>query len=370
MVEPSKVVDLRTRTTYRPDCANLARNRLILARKSLGLSRSEFADLLTPMVGWPVSPDAIEAWETSLVPPGDILIAVSTVTPSASDRLGVRSHKFIAAYIGETAAARLTEQAEPAGHDHHTLPVDLPAGGCRLHIWPYGVAILHLVEDLDVPNVAHLAVWRYQSYEHNLDWATTHLRQLAGDDTVAASYVLSLYWVHSPTWVGQMLDTALRIICAPRVLIDRDQPVGDACVAVAEQAERELLAGGFHQQEMRSFGLAGVSVGYASWSGVAYHPLDPARCLAEEELVNCELSAQAIWAYCEHINGQVEQGHDPGAVGGFGWRFLRAARSRLTNPRPRETGQHRSMRDAIVETSGIVGHLDQAIEALREAGRQ
>ncbi|GAA2308742.1 hypothetical protein GCM10010149_68580 [Nonomuraea roseoviolacea subsp. roseoviolacea] len=79
---------------------------------------------------------------------------------------------------------------------------------------------------------------------------------------------------------------------------------------------------------------------------------------------------QATWAYCEWINGQVEQRHDPAIADGYGWRFLRAARSRLTNPRPRETAQHRSMRDAIVETSGLAGHLDQAIEALREAGRQ
>ncbi|GAA3160699.1 hypothetical protein GCM10010486_28540 [Nonomuraea roseoviolacea subsp. carminata] len=85
--------------------------------------------------------------------------------------------------------------------------------------------------------------------------------------------MLSLYWLHSPTWVGQMLDTALRIICAPRILVDREQAGSDTCVTSAEQAERELLAAGFHHNEMRSFGLAGVSLGYASWSGVA----SPAR---------------------------------------------------------------------------------------------
>ncbi|MDP4501132.1 hypothetical protein [Nonomuraea turcica] len=368
MVEPGKVIDLRTRSTYQPDCATLARNRLLLARKSLGLTHAEFADMLTPMVGWPVSPDAVEAWETSLVPPGDVLIAVSTVTPAAADRAGIRSHKFIAAYVGQPAAEKLAEPGQPASADHPTLLADHPSGECRLHIWPYGVAIFHLVEDLDMPNLAHMAVWRYQSYERDLDWATQQLRHLTGRAEVAASYVLSLYWLHSPTWVGQMLDTALRIICAPRILVDRDQAGSDTCLATAEQAEQVLLAEGFHHHEMRSFGLAGVSLGYASWSGVAYHPLDQARCLAEEELVDCELATQAAWAYCEYINDQVENGHDPAIPDGYGWRFLRATRSRLTNPRPRETGQHRSMRDAIVETSGIAGHLDQAIEALREAG--
>ncbi|MGW4791178.1 helix-turn-helix domain-containing protein [Nonomuraea sp. NPDC004297] len=368
MVEPSKVIDLRTRSTYQPDCAMLARNRLLLARNSLGLSHNEFADLLTPMVGWPVTPDAIEAWETTLVPPGDVLIAVSTVTPLTSDRLGIRSHKFVTAYIGKSAARHLAEQTASARDTDHTVLVDHPAGACRLHVWPYGVVIFHLVEELDLPNIAHLAVWRYQSYERDLNWAARQLGDLTGQDA-AASYVLSFYWLHSPMWAGRMLDTALRIICAPRVLVDRDKAGSNTTLATAEQAERELLAEGFAHQEMRSFGLAGVSLGYASWSGVAYRPLDPARCLAEDEIIGCELATQAIWAYCEYINGQVEQGRDPTIADGYGWRFLRGARSRLTNPRPRETGQHRSMRDAIVETSGLTGHLDQAIEALRETGR-
>lgn len=369
MIEPDRVVDLRTRSTYRPNCAKLAQNRLLLARKSLELSREEFAAVLTPMVGWPVSPDAVEAWETSLVPPGDVLIAVSTVTPSSSDRLGLRSHKFIAAHIGEAAASRLIAQSGSGEEGQPGIPVQHPSGECWLHVWPYGVAVFHLVEELDVPNIASLAVWRYRSYEQDLDWAARRLRDLAGDDTIRAAYVLSLYWLHSPIWVGRMLDTALRIICAPRILVDRDGASSEGCLATAEQAERALLAEGFEHHEMRSFGLAGVSLGYASWSGVAYHPLDPARALAEDELVAHELGMQAVWAYCDHINGQIECSQDPVIADRYGWQFLRAARSRLTHPRSQETGQHRSMRDAVLETSGLAGHLQQAIEVLREAGK-
>ena len=46
----------------------------------------------------------------------------------------------------------------------------------------------------------------------------------------------------------------------------------------------------------------------------------------------------------------------------------RGARCRLANPRPQESGQHRSMREAILETSGLAGQLDHAIETLREGG--
>ncbi|GAA2165037.1 hypothetical protein [Actinomadura napierensis] len=39
----------------------------------------------------------------SAVPPGDVLIGASTITPAPSDRLGARSHKFVAAFIGPAA---------------------------------------------------------------------------------------------------------------------------------------------------------------------------------------------------------------------------------------------------------------------------
>ncbi|MFI7470545.1 hypothetical protein [Nonomuraea sp. NPDC049646] len=364
------VIDLRTRSTYRPDCATLARNKLLLARTGLGMSYTEFAGLLSSILGWYVRPDALEAWETATVPPGDVLVAVSAVSPAAADRVGVRSHKFIAAYVGERAAGKIRATGASTSEERSSVEIHHPTGTCDLYVWPHGVAIFHLVEELDVPNIANLAVWRYRSYSQNLDWATRQLRQLAGDESLAAGYVLSLYWLHTPTWVGRVLDTALRIMCAPRVLVERERAGDDDCLPQAEHAERELLSEGFEHQEMRTFGLAGVSLGYASWSGLAYHPLDPARCLAEHELVAYELSLQAVWAYCDYINRQVEQGHDPDVGEGYGWRFLRAARSKLTNPRPQETGQHRSMREAAFETSGLAGHLHQAIEVLREAGKQ
>jgi hypothetical protein len=366
----AEVVDLRTRSTYQPNYAALARNRVMMARRSLGLTAAEFAAMLSPLVDWPVTEDAVRAWEVDGIPPGDILVAADAVSPSSSERLGLRSHKFIAAFIGTDAAAQLaaSEAALPAGAFEgmpcHVLLVDHPEGECRLYVWPFGVAVYHLAEELDLPDIATLAVWRYRSYEENLTWATEHLRDRTGKSGMTASYVLSLYWLHTPIWAGPVLDTALRVICAPRVLLDRE--VTDTCEATARQAERILLAEGFEHTEMRPFGLKGVSAGYASWSGVVYHPCDPARALAEEELVSCELATQALWAYCEHINGQVEHGQQPAVDDRYGWRFLRGARSRMANPRPQETGQHRSMRDAIVETSGLLGHLTQAIDALKE----
>jgi hypothetical protein len=126
------------------------------------------------------------------------------------------------------------------------------------------------------------------------------------------------------------------------------------------------LLDGFEHAEMMPYGFKGISLGYASWSGVVYYPAAPRRALAESEIVNVELAVQSIWAYCEFINSQVEEGVDPQVPHEYGWRFLRGVRSRLTNARPQETEYHKCMRTAILETSGILDRLSEAIEILRE----
>lgn len=368
----SNVVSLHTRTTYQPNYGALARSRVVAARRQLGLSATEFGELLAPLLGHPVAPETVEAWETYSTPPGDVLLAAGTVSPATSDRIGLRSHKFIAGHIGSEAARRLLEtQANehpqpmsPWGDG--VIPLEPQSENCQLHVWPFGSAVFHLVEELDLPDITSLALWRYRTYGDNLAWASERLRTLTGDRTAGASYVLSLYWLHTASWVGQMLDTALKIVCAPRVLLDREMADAEASQCAAEQAERTLLAEGYDNDEMRPFGQKGVAIGYASWSGVVYHPLHPSRALAERELVSCELATQAIWAYCESINNQVEEGHEPTYDSRFGWRFLRGAKSRLMNPRSKESGQHRSMRDAVLDTSGLMGHIGQAIDALRD----
>ncbi|MEV0387902.1 hypothetical protein [Nonomuraea sp. NPDC050643] len=299
---------------------------------------------------------------------------VTAPAPSQADTFGVRSHKFVCAFIGAEQAAGLvaTGQAAPGepcfGLACHVAEASHSSGPCHLYAWPFGTAILHLAEDLNLPNIANLAIWRRRSYVENLRWASGHLSSLVGE-AVNASYVLSLYWLHSPIWSGGELDTAVRIMSTPRVLLERDDEENDASLGHAELVERSLFTQGFDHAEIVPFGLKGIAIGHASWSGVVYCPLAPRRALTQEELVTTELATQAMWTYCEHINGQVEQGKDPYVPDEYGWRFLRGVRSRLTNARPQETSQHRSMRSAILETSGLLDHLAQAIDVLRESER-
>lgn len=112
MTAMSKVVDLRTRPAYQPDFAALARRRLSAARHALDLSTAEFAAVLTPLVGWPVTARAIEAWETRTVPPGDVFIALGTVTPTGSDQIG--DEQFIGGVLGRIPQSFAPE--ELCGH--------------------------------------------------------------------------------------------------------------------------------------------------------------------------------------------------------------------------------------------------------------
>ncbi|MGW7203927.1 DUF5919 domain-containing protein [Streptomyces sp. NPDC054837] len=73
--ELGKVVSLHDRASYRPDLAELARNQLAAARTAQGLSHADFAELLSTMLDWSVSPEALESWETTATPPGDVLVA-------------------------------------------------------------------------------------------------------------------------------------------------------------------------------------------------------------------------------------------------------------------------------------------------------
>jgi hypothetical protein len=92
MTMTKKVVDLRTRAGYQPDLAALARRRIVAARESLDLSPAAFASMLTPLVGWPVTPDAVEGWETDSTPPAEVLIAVDSATPVGSNLLDSEQH--------------------------------------------------------------------------------------------------------------------------------------------------------------------------------------------------------------------------------------------------------------------------------------
>jgi transcriptional regulator with XRE-family HTH domain len=294
---------------------------------------------------------------------------LAALAPDADDggSFSLRSHKFVVSHLSADCSpdvlADLVEAHTVAGYlpGQRSARVAHPvAGECDLHLWDHGVVIHHLVEDVTHTDLGSLARWRYSSYERDQAWAGQVLSEQLQRE-VTADYVLSVYWVTEPAWQGSRLETALRLICMPRVLVGDGHPDGDC-----SDVEHALLRVGFDHHELMPFGAADAAIGYASWSGVVYRPLDAERALQESDLVQVELATQSLWSHCSWLARQIEDGTQPSIPSDHGWLWLRGARSRLFTSRPQETGPHRSMREAILTTSGLPAMLDEALITLKE----
>ncbi|WP_068797160.1 hypothetical protein [Pseudonocardia sp. HH130630-07] len=304
-------------------------------------------------------------------PPIDLFGPSETSATGATYR--IRSHKFIPLYVGAEAMADLgSVPADDVANDWLTGQriEQLELAGARAFGWPFGVVMFHLVEDLEPDSVAWLAVWRRRTYDENM----THALQVVADhgfSVLGDPYVLSTYWVEEVPLGGPALDSALRLLCVPRVLVGR-QGTGTPAekLARASVVEQAFLRDGFDHPDIQDFGVQAIATGYASWSGVVYRPHAAEQCLSERELIACELSVQATWAYTDYLRKVVESGQDPEVPAEYGWRYLRGVRSRLTTERPQESAQHRAMREAIINTSGLLRRLDQAIDTLRDSDRR
>jgi transcriptional regulator with XRE-family HTH domain len=286
----------------------------------------------------------------------------------------VMSHKFIPAFIGTTAVRRIITDAR-------FVPVKVanwlpswscglshPDGSCMLYVFDCGVGVAHVEQRCAPDRLADLATWRYRTYPADLEWLTRQLSTVigTGSEPAAPEYVLSLYCLDDAPCLPAHLDAAVRLACVPSVLVDRTRP--DAPHPLGRDVEEALLASGFDHADIVPFGVPGVSIGYAGWSGVAYHALAADRALSATELVECEVVVQMLWCYSQRILANIEEGRDPSVPEEFGWRFLRAALTRLTTARPQETSQHCLMREAVVATSRVDQRLRTAIDALRDDG--
>ena len=83
---PPDVVLLSSRREYRPDVVSLACSRVAAARKQSGLSADEFVAALGRLLRWTPSPDLLKTWETTVAPPGHIVIACEIVAGSKVPR--------------------------------------------------------------------------------------------------------------------------------------------------------------------------------------------------------------------------------------------------------------------------------------------
>jgi hypothetical protein len=305
--------------------------------------------------------------------PMDLFAAPVTARPKDDVGLMVESHKFVPVYVGADVTQQLaTDPAfvkstcEWLPSRSTTLPLD--QGPCAITVFDFGVLVAHIAEERRFSSLAELAVWRRRSYPATRHHLFERLNERWAQIIEEPDYVLSTYWLAKPHWAaGEALDTAMRILCSPSALLERREGLTeDELIVTAEAAERACFRDGFSHPEIEQFGMTGVAIGYASWSGVSYLPLAPTRAVTSEEMVTFETVVQGLWCYTNMIATVIEDGRDPVVPDEYGWRFLRGCHSRLTSARPRETGQHRMMRDAILSTSRLPAQLLDAHTVLRD----
>ena len=303
------------------------------------------------------------------VPVAELFGEDDTAPSTRASGLAVTSHQIVPVFVGADTAAALAADPSFRGSDWEwsrlaSRDLDHPTGSCTAYVLEWGVVVFHISHQLDLANVAELATWRKNAHDRTFTQATALLRGLLDDPTAAGpEYVLSAFWIDNPIWTGSTLDTAVRLMCVPSVLLDRRLDDDERLLAKAEVAEQAHLRNGFTHPDVEEFGVSGVSIGCASWSGVVYLPLSPDRALQPEEFISFEVVAQGLWCYSSHILTTDTHDHLPDR---YGWRFLRACRARLTAAGPVETGQVRMMRDAILATSRLTDRLTQAQAILRD----
>lgn len=292
---------------------------------------------------------------------------------STGDGFAVTAHQFVPVFVGAETVQRLAaeDRFTPLNLDWAsgwTAPVDNADWAATAYLLEWGVVVLHLSQLLRFPTVAALATWRANSHARVL--AENALGDLlsevaGGEGSLTPEYVLTTFWIEDPAWDQPDIGTAAHLMCVPSVLLDRLLEGEDDLLARAEVAERAHLRSGFRHPEVVEFGVPGVAIGCASWSGVVYLPVAPSRALMAEELISFEVVVQGLWCYSAHVRAAAE-GIERAVPARYGWRFLRNCRSRLTTAAPTETGQVRMMRDAVLRTSRLIELLDDAQALLRD----
>ncbi|MFK4091129.1 hypothetical protein ACI2LF_43890 [Kribbella sp. NPDC020789] len=291
---------------------------------------------------------------------------------SSGDDLEIISNKFMPVYVGPEWVDKLgkslgADQCEVEWSTAWRVAIDHPLGRCTLYGFPWGCLTYHLEEQLVPSSIAEVAVWRHGSYPLELAWTDETTRRLTDQQYGGPEYVFSAFWVTAAPWSGDQLETALRLLCNQKSLLNLGED--KQSLAHAELVEQAFMRDGYNDSRILGFGASGISRAYASWSAVAYLPIAERRALSQAALVEFEIMVQSLWCYCHHIRTQVEAGRDPEISGGYDWRWLRGVTSRMVTTRPQETTQHLALRTTILKTSEVDKHLSAAVEILKDVER-
>lgn len=162
--QSGKVVNLRQHASYKPDLAALARDQVATSRAKLGQTYQEFAGTLTPLLGWAPSAQLIEGWETSVVPPGDVVLAVGLASQGASHDVLTVALNSGASRVVDMLSTMMGDLDRILGAPDVVRAyamrglINRPEWngiirGAQKHIWLYGMAEYGYALDDEVPGI-------------------------------------------------------------------------------------------------------------------------------------------------------------------------------------------------------------------------
>lgn len=77
------VARLADHARYKVDLGEMARQQIVASRTAIDATPEQFAELLAPLLDWDISAEVVESWETSAVPPGDVVVAAGLLAQDA-----------------------------------------------------------------------------------------------------------------------------------------------------------------------------------------------------------------------------------------------------------------------------------------------
>lgn len=268
----------------------------------------------------------------------------------------VAAHLFYPAFLSEAPDDQGTVPAGPGW-----FVQDVSRYTCSenhfVYVFPFNVAVVHEVHDLQRPNLTDIAIWRSEQIIRAHGCAQQWFEQLGWPVSVLDEdpYCLSCFELKSGPWgEHELYDRAVQILSMPSVL---SRPAADD-YDLAVETERSLLSSSEPIRDLRPFGIAGSHSGWASWAAVAFWDVS-AHCDIRDELLHLEVQLQALWCYACNV----ERRRAPVSPQ-YGVLFLRNYLRHLQRPRPTEHTSVRMLREELVRTSRILETVSGAVEAV------
>jgi transcriptional regulator with XRE-family HTH domain len=233
----------------------------------------------------------------------------------------------------------------------------------RLHLFPFGVAVLHRHVSLGRSPLHQAARRRHEQ----IAYASTAVQEFLDELNLTSlevvddrPYGFSCFILRGGT-DPHLTRRSTRALANPGDLwpyhLTDPTDLEEAEIALAET---DLLNDDMLTSELEIFDVRGSHYGSASWAAVCVHPLSEASDV-EQLLINLEVQLQAFWCYASYV-----QRHGI-CVTGFESPFIQASLRKLAVPDPLEHTPQRLLREALLVTSRVADVVEHALGVLRRA---